>query len=199
MKRARMTLALAITAQVLLLPATATEEAPEETRYQYKLLATSKTSTMEKEINEATEAGFRFEGAMGGETGFGGKEVVSILSKPVDARSKGAYHYKLLATNKTSTMQKEMAEAAAAGYRYRSQTVSETLFGGKEIVVIMERTAGADARYDYKLLATTKTSTMQKELSEVADAGFVFRGVTVGNTAFGGREVVVITERLRAQ
>jgi hypothetical protein len=74
--------------------------------------------------------------------------------------------------------------------------VSETLFGGKEIIVIMERPHGSSApRFEYKLLATSKTSTMQKELSEVAEAAFVFRGVTVGQTAFGGREVVVITER----
>ena len=54
---------------------------------------------------------------------------------------------------------------------------------------------GEEGRYEYKLLATSKTSTMQKELSEVAEAAFVFKGVTVGQTAFGGREVVIITER----
>jgi hypothetical protein len=47
----------------------------------------------------------------------------------------------------------------------------------------------------YKLLATNKTSTMQKELSEVAEVGYAFRAVSVGSTAFGGQEVVVITQR----
>jgi len=185
----------------LLLVASEVESAPPETseadtRYEYKLLATSKTSTMEKELNEAAEAGFRFEGVMGGETSFGGKEVVAILSRAA-AGPKGAYGYKLLATNKTSTMQKEMSEAAAAGYHYRGQTVSETLFGGQEVIVIMEQSREAPPhRVEYKLLATNKTSTMQKELQEAADAGFVFRGVTVGKSAFGGREVIVITERV---
>jgi hypothetical protein len=32
----------------------------------YKLLATSRTSTMEKEINEAAREGYRFAGTMGG-------------------------------------------------------------------------------------------------------------------------------------
>ena len=41
-------------------------------------------------------------------------------------------------------------------------------------------------RYEYKLLATSKTGTMQKELSEAGSAGFEFVGVTVGETAFGG-------------
>jgi hypothetical protein len=169
----------------------------EEPAYEYKLLATSKTSTMEKELNEAADAGYRFEAVMGGETSFGGKEVVSIMARPVGTTSGGKYQYKLCATSKTGTMQKEMSQAAEAGYRYRDQTVSETLFGGKEVIVIMERERdAADRRIEYKLLATNKTGTMQKELSEVAAAGFRFRGVTVGKTTFGGNEVVVITERI---
>jgi hypothetical protein len=159
----------------------------------YKLLATQKTSTMEKELNEAASDGYRFQGVMGGETGFGGKETVSIVARVVGGER---YEYKLLATNKTSTMQKELAEAARGGFEYRGQTVFETMFGGRELVVIMERLKGqTEPRFEYKLLATTQTSTMQKELTQVADAGFVFCAVTVGKTMFGGKEVVVITER----
>jgi hypothetical protein len=165
-------------------------------RFEYKLLATSKTSTMEKELNEAADAGFRFEGVMGGETSFGGKEVVSILSRATGVEAKARHQYKLLATSRTGTMQKEMAEAATAGFVYRGQTVTESMFGGREVIVIMERNHGAaTAVAEYKLLATSKTSTMQKELSEVAEAGFRYRGVTVAKTAMGGNEVVVITER----
>ena len=166
-----------------------------DTRQEYKLLATNKTSTMEKELNEAADAGFRFEGVMGGQTGFGGKEVVSILSRPLGSTTP-THDYKLCATSKTSTMQKEMAEAAQAGYQYRGQTVTDTMFGGQEVVVIMERARGEKTgQFEYKLLATNKTSTMQKELAEAAEAGFVFKGITVGNTAMGGREVVLITQR----
>ena len=107
----------------------------EEGRYEYKLLATSKTSTMEKELNQAAAAGFRFEGVMGGETSFGGKEVVSILGRPVGG-GEGELEYKLLATNKTSTMQKEMAEAA---FVFKGVTVGQTAFGGREVVIITER------------------------------------------------------------
>jgi hypothetical protein len=163
-------------------------------RFEYKLLATTKTSTMEKELNEAADAGFRFEGVTGGETSFGGKEIVSILSRAGEAKVR--YRYKLLATNKTSTMQKEVAEAASAGFVYRGQTVAESAFGGREVIVIMERdNHGTGAVAEYKLLATNKTGTMQKELSEVGEAGYRYRGVTVGKTSFGGNEVVVITER----
>lgn len=72
---------------------------------EYRVLATNKTSTMQKEMQEASEAGFRFGGVMGGETALGGSEVVVIMVRAGDA---GRFQYRLLATNKTSTMQKEM-------------------------------------------------------------------------------------------
>ena len=48
---------------------------------EYKLLATSKTSTMEKEMNQAAADGYHFEGTMGGETAAGGNEIVVIMSR----------------------------------------------------------------------------------------------------------------------
>jgi hypothetical protein len=50
----------------------------------YKVLATNKTSTMQKEMQEAGDAGYRFVAVMGGETGFGGKEVVVLMEKSSD-------------------------------------------------------------------------------------------------------------------
>jgi hypothetical protein len=161
---------------------------------EYRLLATQKTSTMQKELNDAAAAGFRLEKAMGGQTGFGGKEVVVIMSKNGESRAR--YEYKLLATNKTSTMQKELQEVGDLGFEYRDQTVFDTTFGGNEVVIILERERDTAPRaWEYKLLATNKTSTMQKELQEAAAAGFEFVGVTVSKTAFGGNEVVSILRR----
>ena len=45
-------------------------------KFDYRLLATMKTSTMEKELNQAGAEGYRFGGAMGGESAAGGKEVI---------------------------------------------------------------------------------------------------------------------------
>ena len=45
----------------------------------YKVRATSKTSTMQKEMQEAGALGYRFVSVMGGETGMGGKEVVVMM------------------------------------------------------------------------------------------------------------------------
>jgi hypothetical protein len=172
-----------------LLPARTQAQAPVE----YRVLATSKTSTMQKEMQQAAEAGFRFGDVMGGDTAFGGSEVVVIMLR--DGQP-GRFDYRLLATNKTSTMQKEMQEAGDAGYEYRGQTVFKSTFGGKEVVAILEKTPDAKIlRYEYRLLATKKTSTMQKELAEAGDQGFGFVGMTVAKTLVGGDEVVAILRR----
>jgi hypothetical protein len=160
-----------------------------------KVLATNKTSTMEKEMNEAAEAGFRFAAVMGGDTAFGGSEVVVIMVKTPGDAVRSAY--KLLATGKTSTMQKELQEAGDAGYEYRGQTVFKSTFGGKEVVVLLERDKSLPqpVRYQYRLVSTKKTATMQKELGEAAAAGYEFVGMTVAATLVGGDEVVGILRK----
>ena len=160
----------------------------------YLLLAANRTSTMQKEMQEAAEAGYGFAGLMGGTTSFGGSEVVVVMQRLPDSNPRFAY--RLLATSKTSTMQKELQEAGEAGFSYLEQTVFSSTFGGEEAVVILERDKDLPPRpFEYQLLATKKTSTMQKELSEAGAAGFQFVGVTVASTAFGGEEVVAILRR----
>jgi hypothetical protein len=50
---------------------------------------------------------------------------------------------------------------------------------------------------DYKLLATTKTSTLEKELREAGAAGYELMGMTVAKTAIGGKELVAIMRKAR--
>jgi len=167
-----------------------------QSTFDYRVLATNKTSTMEKEMNEAADAGFVFGAVMGGETAGGGKEVVVVMVKDPSKAQGDRRVYKLLATSKTSTMQKEMQQLGDEGFEYKGQTVFESAFGGKEVVVIMERDASTPAKkIHYKLLATTKTSTMQKELREAGEAGFRIAGMTVAKTAFGGDELVSILRK----
>lgn len=162
---------------------------------EYRILATSKTSTMEKEMNAAAEAGYVFAAVMGGETAFGGNEAVVVMQKNP---SPSAMLYKLLATNKTGTMQKEMRAAADLGFDYVGQTVFTSLFGGEEVVVIMQRDKADPApKHEYLLVATSKTSTLEKELNEAGGGGYQVIGMTVGQTAMGGAELVAIARRAR--
>ena len=48
--------------------------------------------------------------------------------------------------------------------------------------------AGQSAAIDFRVLATTKTSSMERELNEAAEAGFRFQAVMGGDTALGGSE-----------
>jgi hypothetical protein len=161
----------------------------------YRILATSKTSTMEKELNEAAARGYRFAKAMGGKSANGGQEViVAMVNDP--AGGQGALQYKLLATSKTSTMERELQRWADEGYEYVEQTVFQSAFGGREVVVIMEADPSRKELHStYRLLATTKTSTMQKELQEAGARGYVLLGLTVGKTEIGGDEVVAVLRR----
>ena len=77
----------------------------------------------------------------------------------VHAQTRAGYQHKLLATNKTSTMEKEMNEAAEAGYQFDAVMGGDTAVGGSEVVVVVSRMAGSRPRYAYKLLATSRTST----------------------------------------
>jgi hypothetical protein len=135
---------------------------------QYKLLATSRTSTLEKELNAGAAQGYRLESTMGGE--IRGGELITVMSKVKDGAK---YQYKLLATSRTGTMEKELQDAAAEGYDYAGYTARG------EVIVILERdtTKAAKKNYDYKLLATSRTSTMQKELDEATAGGYEFVAV----------------------
>lgn len=169
-----------------------------KTEFEYKLLATKRVSTMEKEMKEASTAGYRFMEVLSGPTAFGGAEALVVMVRPRDSDHKARFEYKLLATTKTSTMQKELQEAGDAGYEHRGQSVFPKTFG-TEVIVILEREIDAKPKlWDYKLLATSKTSTMQKEVMEAAEAGYQLVGFSAGPTTFGiSGEVVTIMRRPR--
>ena len=156
----------------------------------YKLLATTKTSTMEKEVNEAAAQGYRI--LVGSPTS--GKEMAIFMERV--ATSSEPYKYKLLATTRTGTMQKELNEAAEGGYRLLPRTLigkAPVLVGSVEIVVLLERPPTEQKRYEYKLLATSLTSTLQKETAEAQAAGFVI----VGMVSRGEHMVILERESIK--
>jgi hypothetical protein len=139
----------------------------------YLLLATTKTSTMEKELSEAADQGFRVVAC----STTSGAEMVAFLervSTPPDT-----YRYKLLATTRTGTMQKELNDAAGDGFRLVPQSIipKKQLMGGEEVVMLLERSPAATERYEYRLLATHRTSTLEKEAREAEAAGFSIIGM----------------------
>jgi len=136
--------------------------------------------------------GFRLAAAMDGLTTGGGAEAVVVMQK---ASGTPRYQYRLLPTTLTWTMQKEISEAAAAGFSCVGQTVFRSSFGGQEVVCILEPDRQHDASADRcgsLLVATKLTSTMEKELDEVGEKSFQIVGMTVGRTEMRGLELVSI-------
>ncbi len=175
--------------------ATITAQVPIE--FEYRVLATNRTTTMEKEMNDAAAEGYRFLEVVSGDTAFGGSEALVVMTRSRESHQKGRFAYKLLATTKTSTMQKELQAAGDAGFEHRGQSVFRKTLG-TEVMVILERDREQKPRlWEYKLLATRKTSTMQKEVMEAAAEGYQFVGFSTGSTFFGGDEVVTIMRRPR--
>lgn len=169
-----------------------------EPSFDYRMLATSKTSTMEKELNEAAADGYRFSRVMGGKVTNGGQVIVAMVKEPM-AAGQQARQYKLLATGKTSTMQTEIQQLADQGYSFVDQTVFESAAGAREVVVIMEldTVRAQKPSASYRLLATTKASTMEKELHEAGTQGYALMGFTVGKTGAGGSEIIAVLQKER--
>lgn len=151
----------------------------------YLLLSTMKTSTMQKELDEVAAQGFRIiVGAQGGSQ----SEMVLFLERV--AKPPDTYKYKLLATTKTSTMEKELNASAAEGYRLLARAImaKEGLLSN-EVITILEQAPKSDKKYAYRLLATSRTSTLQKEVTEAEAEGYVLVGLV------GRGENMVIMER----
>lgn len=152
----------------------------------YLLLATTRTSTMQKELDAAAAQGFRI--IAGSPTS--GAEMVILLERAAEAPN--TYKYKLLATNQTGTMQKELDAAAAEGYQLLARTMiaKQQVFIGPEIVVVLEKAPQSTAHYQYRLLATSRTSTMQKEILQAIHDGFQIAGI-----ASRGEHMVIMEKK----
>ena len=101
----------------------------------FRVLATTFTSTMEDELNEAGADGYRFVGIQGGETEFGGEELVSVLQRDPEGRR---FRYRLLATSATSTLDRELNELDGREYTLVGMTLYVREFEGAEVISILE-------------------------------------------------------------
>ena len=151
----------------------------------YLLLSTIKTSTMQKELDEASGLGFRIISAA---SSCGQSEMVLFLERVTQPPD--TYKYRLLATTRTSTMEKELNQAAQEGFRLLPRTITAKQgFLSTEIVSVLEQTPKSSKRYQYRLLATSRTSTLQKEVAQAEADGFELVGLV------GRGENMVIMEK----
>jgi hypothetical protein len=164
-------------------PAAPSQKPAIDPNLQNLVLATQRTTTMQKELDVAAKQGFRVVAGLPHDD-----EVVLLLDRV--PQSSTPYTYRLLATNRTSTMEKELNEAGRDGFRFMPRTTVEK---GDEVLLVMERDPQPTQRYEYKLLATNRTSTLQKELNEASKDGFMLRGTFNRDEAMAVMERAVIS------
>ncbi|MET0624468.1 MAG: hypothetical protein ABW250_15915 [Pyrinomonadaceae bacterium] len=113
-------------------------------------------------------------------------------AKRAKLRIEPGQRYLMLSTQKTSTMQKELDEAAAQGFRVAFGSPTSTT----EMALLMERVAEPSAPYSYRLLATTKISTMRKELNEAAAEGYrLLPRTMISKDSFLTMEIIMLVEK----
>jgi hypothetical protein len=160
-------------------------------RYQYKVLATRRVSTIEKELTQAAAEGWEFRGLMS-RFDFGdlmamafthvGSETFMVLERE-SGETKPRFEYHLLSTQRTKTIQKELDQAVAEGYLPlamgggQDSSGAMMLLGPKFVFnIVLSRSLGSpDAdkgRYEYRFLGTGKVKTMEKEMNQAAKEGF---------------------------
>lgn len=152
----------------------------------------------QQELNKAGAAGYR---ACLGSSSSEALSIHLLLEKAL--APPGPYEYLILATNLTSTMEKEMNQAPAQGFRLHARILTGNRgfpMAAGEMAVVMERPWASNTSYQYRLLATTKTETLQKELMEATRNGYqivaMMRSGAGGSILFSSRpEHIVILEK----
>lgn len=146
------------------------------------VLQTMKTSTMQKELDEAAAKGFRVLFS-GGDIG----GLLIYLERPEQVTE--TYKYRLFAASKGNTLKKEMNEAAKEGFRLLPRTLILNFnFLTFEIVLIMEQDSKSSKQYEYEMVGSGKVSKLPKEIAEMQNKGYTFVGA-IGNVGFGEKEV----------
>jgi hypothetical protein len=115
-----------------------TGETPRQ-RYEYRLMVTSDTTAMAKDLQTAGDAGYehKAESIFKKTLGF---EIAMIMERDKDAQPV-SWEYKLLTTRKLSTLQKEIVAAAADGFEFVSFGRSQSFWSNQMLAIMRRRRA----------------------------------------------------------
>lgn len=137
---------------------------------QYLLLATSRSSTLQKELNAAVKKGYRVLLAAGG------REYFLLLEKRPP--NTPAPEYLLLAASRSGTIEREIKESAARGFRVLPRTLAALNrpspfpgMAGSEITVVTEKTDAPELPA-YLVIGTSRVDTFRKELADAEQNDF---------------------------
>ena len=155
-------------------------------------LDTFRTSTMQKELNDAGAQGYRVVRIPLVEPGFGLTITMEKVGEPP-----AAFEYLLVGEKDEKKMQAALNDGAAKGFRVVPGGAGRANAAvGTETLVLMERpVATSSAPFKYRVVGATRLSTFDMELAQAKQEGGELVGI-VGSGAksvLGGR--IAILER----
>lgn len=155
----------------------------------FLILSTKRIQTMEEELDEVAAKGFRV--IYGAPTV--SYDMALFLEKTQNVEQ--PFAYKILATSRNKTMEKEINEQAAKGFRLlpRTMVFKQGLFTA-EVVSVMERAFESNVKYEYKLVEAGKETKLQAKIDAARADGF--EPVTMITL---GEHVVVMEKVSRAE
>ena len=126
-----------------------------------RVLSTTKTSTLERELNETAAKGFRVAAA---------SLMKVLLEESEDPSAK--LEYRLVAAVRYATLKDEVIAAARAGFRILPRAI---MHNQQENIFIMERPAGSARPYEYELIETDlkQRDTLDQSILPLEERGYV--------------------------
>ncbi|HEX5083990.1 MAG TPA: hypothetical protein VFY40_18230 [Blastocatellia bacterium] len=160
-------------------------------RYEYKVLAARRVSTIEKEFTQAAAEGWEFRGVLS-RFDFGdlmkmafthvGSETFIVLEREA-GETRRRFEYRILSAQRKKTTQQELDQAVAEGYIPLAiaggmDTSGAMVLLGPKIVLNIVLSRGVESsgpdkgRYEYRIMGTAKVKTLEKEMNQAAKEGF---------------------------
>jgi hypothetical protein len=141
--------------------------------HEYLVLATDLLQTMEDELRGPAAVGFQVVGQARARTPVRKREEeIAVLERPLSEALRTRTEYLLLDTVTVSTLERELRQAAARGYRMTPMQ------GGWGNTALLGKPIGdVDAVVEYRVLSTLRSRTMQKEMDEMSAEGYHFAAV----------------------
>jgi hypothetical protein len=111
----------------------------------------------------------------------------TLLSQPTDPE----INYQFINTQQSSTLEKELNQQAAAGWRL---LLLPKAYGSDTMGALLGKTE-TEQKYEYKVLAAKRIGTLENEFTEAVKQGFDFRGIITTERILVGGETLIVLER----
>lgn len=116
---------------------------------------------------------------------------MAMLLKRVENPQSEPYRYKVMATLRNKTMEREINEFAKQGYRLLPRTVLlKPGFITNEMVILMEREPLSSKSYEYKLLVARDEGKLHNDIEIAQNEGFA----PITMLSFGKHTIVMEKE-----